>query len=32
MSDLYFVPAVIAIIVVIVIGFALLFLSLRKRP
>jgi hypothetical protein len=28
----YFVPAVIAIIVVIIIGFAVLFLALRKRP
>jgi hypothetical protein len=30
--DTYFVPSVIAIIVVIIIGFALLFLALRKRP
>jgi len=30
--DTYFVPSVIAIIVVIIIGFALLFLSLRKHP
>jgi outer membrane protein assembly factor BamB len=30
--DTYFVPAVIAIIVVIIIGFAVLFLALRKRP
>ena len=32
MVETYFLPAVIAIIVVIIIGFALLFLALRKRP
>jgi hypothetical protein len=31
-TDIYFVPAVVAIIIVIVIGFALLFLAIRKRP
>jgi hypothetical protein len=31
-ADMYFVPAVAAIIAVIIIGFALLFLALRKRP
>jgi hypothetical protein len=31
-ADQYFVPAVIAILVVIVIGFAALFLAIRKRP
>jgi outer membrane protein assembly factor BamB len=31
-ADMYFVPAVVAIIVVIIIGFVLLFLALRKRP
>jgi hypothetical protein len=30
--DTYFVPSVIAIIAVIIIGFAVLFLALRKRP
>ena len=30
--DTYFVPAVAAIIVVIIIGFVVLFLALRKRP
>jgi hypothetical protein len=32
MVETYFLPAVIAIIAVIIIGFALLFLAFRKRP
>ncbi len=32
MVETYFLPAVIAIIAVIIVGFALLFLALRKRP
>ena len=31
-ADLYFVPAVAAIIVIVIVGFAVLFLALRKHP
>lgn len=31
-ADMYFIPSIVAVIVVMIIGFAVLYLALRKRP